>query len=253
MRQRWSETIKGWVRPLWYKTFYPGQPAYECPICGYRGPFKDKRVSRTPDVVREAAKCVRCGAVERHRIQYLVINEVLPAWGAARKKVLHLAPEFCLQPRLRELFGTYHTADLFREDVDFKEDIQRMSFADGSYDCVFVSRVLTDIGDLEAAIRELRRILSPGGLAFIAEAYVCEKSNEFSPKRGERAREIGLDALDLYARHFVRVDHYLSNRYDPKYQLFDRMRVNGQVMDEFPEAVRAKGVGGIEVVAVGHG
>ena len=250
MRQRWSETIKGHLRPLLYRAFFRGKPVFECPICGYRGPFKDKRVSRTPDVVRADAKCVQCGAVERHRIQYLVFGEVLPSWGAAQKKILHLAPEFCLRPQLSRLFGTYHTADLFRTDVDFKEDIQRMSFPDGSYDCVVVSRIFPDIPHLEPAIRELRRILKPGGLAFVAEDYVGEKTEEFSPKRGERARALGLDALGLYARYFARVDRFLSNRYDTKYQLFDCMRVNGQVMDDYPEVVRAKGVGCMELVAV---
>lgn len=252
MRQRWSETIKGALRPWLYRTFARGKPVFECPICSYRGPFKDKRLSRSPAVVRADAKCLGCGAVERHRLQWLVIEEVLPGWNPGQKSVLHMAPEFCLQPLLRELFGTYHTADLFRKDVDFQENIEKMSFPDSSYDCVFVSRILVDIDHLEPAVSELRRILKPGGRAFIAEAYTRKQTVEFSPRCGERAREMGLDALDLYARHFARVDQYLSSRYDPKYQVFDRVRVNGQVKDDYPEGVCAPGIGCMEVVAVGH-
>lgn len=250
MRQRWTEAVKGLVLPFLFKTFHQGKRAFECPICGYHGPFKDKRISRTPDVVRADAKCVKCGGVERHRLQRLVIDEVLPAWGAAQKKLLHIAPEFCLQPRLTSLFNVYHTADLFRSDVDFKEDIEKMSFADGTYDCVYVSRVLVDIPHYEPAVREVRRILKPGGLAILSEAYLHEKTVEFAQRRGNRAREMGLDALDYYGRHFASVERFLSNRYDPKYQLLDRIRTDGQPSDDFPQAVCARGEGCMELVAV---
>lgn len=250
MRQRWTESLKGVVLPPLFKTFRGRKPAYECPICGYVGPFKNKRLSRAPDVVREHAKCVGCGAVERHRLQYLVFQEILPPWGAAQKSLLHIAPEFCLQPQLSKMFAVYHTADLFRADVDFREDIQQMSFPDASYDALCVSRVLVDIPHLEPAIREIRRVLKPGGLALLAEDYPREKTVEYHGKRGDRSREIGLDALDLYGRHFSRVEPFLSSRYDPKYQLFDRMCVDGRREDGFPELVRAPGIGCMELVAV---
>ena len=50
MRQRWSETLKGWTLPWLFRTFRPGKTSYECPVCGYHGPFKDKRLTRRPDL-----------------------------------------------------------------------------------------------------------------------------------------------------------------------------------------------------------
>ncbi len=250
MRHRLTEKIKQWFRPMLHRVMHPSAPAFDCPICGYHGPFKLKRDRRNPNMVRDHSKCVSCGASERHRMQHLLIGELFVDWNTAQKSILHIAPEFCLTPALKSRFGTYHTADLFRKDVDFKEDIQRMSFSDGSYDCVVVSRVLAMPEDLEACVREVRRILKPGGLALLCEAYTCEKTTTLTHRKTEHAREIGIDAIDLYRRHFDMVECWASNRYDAKYQLFNRIRIDGQVMHAFPEAVRVEGVGYQELVAI---
>lgn len=251
MRQRWTEKVKGLVRPWLFKTFNRSLPFYECPVCKYHGPFKDRRTSRRPGEVREAAKCVRCGAAERHRVQWLVIDEKLTGWATPQKSMLHIAPEYCLQPKLQSLFGTYHTSDLFRKDCDFQEDIQKMSFKDASYDCVFVSRVLTNVPDHLAAIREVRRVLKPGGIAIFSEAYIHDKT--IPTREGNRRREMGLDLLDELGRHFSRVEQVLSNRYDPKHQLMNRVRVNGVVdvlSAKIPDKLRVPDVGFMELVAV---
>lgn len=251
MRQLWSESLKQRVRPSLFRALYPRKQSFECPICGYYGPFKDKHVSRVPNVRRADSKCMGCGATERHRMISMVLDEILDE-QCATQRLLHIAPEFCLQPRLKQAFGVYHTADLFRTDVDFNEDIQAMSFPDGSYDCVFVSRVLMIPEDLEACIREMRRVLAKGGIAVIAETYTRDTTLEFEDRSGERIREIGLDALDLYRRYFDRVDLFQSGHYDRKYQLHNAMLIDGQPADDYPEAVRVPGVGFQDVVAICH-
>jgi SAM-dependent methyltransferase len=245
-----TERLKHAIRPTWYRVVFPRKEHFECPICGYRGPFKDKRISRTPDVVRADSKCLNCDAAERHRMMHLVIGDVLENWDAGRKSLLHIAPEKCLRKRLSSLFGTYHTADLFQPGVDFKEDIQAMSFPDASYDCVLVSRVLTIPPDVNASVRELRRILKPGGIAIIAEIYSHEKTIEFGEMRGSRSRQVGVDMLDLYAEHFRCVEPILSSRYDAKYQLANKILKDGRPADDYPEMVRLPGVGFLELVAV---
>lgn len=232
-----------------YRLFHPGRQSFECPVCQYKGPFKDKVVSRKPDARRTHSKCVRCGATERHRLASLVFDEILNE-ECRHQRFLHIAPEFCLQPRLSEAFETYHTTDLYRTDVDFNEDVQKMSFEDGSYDFVFISRVLMIPPDLEACIREMRRILKPGGTALIGETYTREHTLAFEEPTGERIRELGMDAIDLYRRHFDRVDLYTSDRYDSKHQLVNRMLLDGKPADDYPEAVRVPKVGFKDVLAI---
>lgn len=252
MTQFVTERVKHAIRPRLYRFVHPQKQQFDCPICGYHGPFKDKRLSRTPHIVRTDSKCLNCGAAERHRMMHLVLQELFSEWDPSSRSILHIAPEACLGQWLAPQFNVYHTADLFMPHVDFKEDIQNLSFEDGSYDCVLISRVLTIPPDLNACVRELRRILRPGGIAIIAEIYSHEKTGEVPTLREGRAREVGIDLLDLYAEHFGRVEPYLSDRYDGRHQLENWIVKNGQAFDEYPELVRAPGKGFKELVAVCH-
>ncbi len=252
MRHPLVEKVKRAVRPSFYRLVHRSKAVFECPICDYRGPFKDKRVTNRPGTVRGDSKCPGCSGTERHRLLSLMIEEVLASWSPSTKRILHFAPETCLQPRLRELFASYSTADLFMPGVDFKEDLQKMRFADTSFDCVIISHVMTSVPDMKASIRELRRILAPGGIAIIAEAFSCEKTQEYEEQRGDFWREVGLDALDLFGKHFSRVEPFLSDRYDPKYQLNNRIQVDGRPDDDYPKRLRVDGVGYKAIAAVCH-
>ncbi len=252
MTQVMTERLKYVIRPTLYRFVHPQKQQFDCPICGYHGPFKDKRLSRTPDIVRTDSKCLGCRAAERHRMMRLVLQELFSEWDPSSRSILHIAPEKCLGQWLAPQFNVYHTADLFMPHVDFKEDIQQLSFEDGSYDCVLISRVLTIPPDLNACVRELRRVLRPGGIAIIAEIYSHEKTGPVPNLRAGRAREVGVDLLDLYAEHFDRVEPYLADRYDAKYQLANRIVKDGRPFDDYPELVRVPGEGFQELVAVCH-
>lgn len=251
MRSDWTETIKKHVRPTFYRLFGKAMGAsYQCPICQYEGPFKDKVVQKRPRLVREASKCPGCASAERHRLMYLVIKDLAEDLRGEDRSVLHVAPEACLQENLEGLFGTYHSMDLFRDDVMYREDLQAMSFASGSYDAVVVSRVLISPPDLEACLRECRRVLKPGGVFIIAELYPRAVTEEYEAMRGDRHRELGVDVLDRYRAHFDEVDLYDSERYPESFQLYNLMRIDGRIQDEFPDEVRAPGRGLKDVVAV---
>ena len=252
MSVSWSETAKHALRPTLYKTFYRSKESFECPICKYQGPFKDRVIRKNPRLVRKHAKCVGCGAFERQRMLSLVIDDALANWAKSPKRLLHIAPERCLAPQLTKYFETYHTSDLFESDVDFNEDIQKMSFDTGSYDCVIISRVLTIPPDLESSVREARRILREGGMAIIAETYTLEKTNEYGEMKNGRSRVLGVDVLDLYGKHFSRVERITADRYPSTFQLRNVMMLNGKIDDNYPAEVRVPGVGFNDLVAVCH-
>ena len=252
MRHPLSEKLKRLIRPLQYKIFHRSGMRFSCPICGYQGSFKNKRISPSPNILRINSKCPSCASTERHRMMHLVVDELFKDWKPETKSLLHIAPEQCLKNVLSERFGTYHTADLLKKDVDFNEDIQNMSFKNESYDCVVVSRVLTIPPDLEASLREIQRILRPDGLAIIAEIYKHDEIQEFGSMVDGRSRKIGIGLLEKLTQYFDHVDCYLSNRYDAKYQLANMMLLDGKPLDNFPEKVRIPGIGFMELVAVCH-
>lgn len=67
-----------------------GKENFVCPICNYKGPFIDITSIVGP---RRHAKCPKCGALERHRIQKLVIDEISMKYDLSKMSILHFAPE----------------------------------------------------------------------------------------------------------------------------------------------------------------
>jgi SAM-dependent methyltransferase len=132
----------------------------ECPCCG--GRFRFFRAMNDPNRI-----CWACGAMERHRSAWIYLDghpELLPA-GV---KVLHIAPEFMLGRRLASVPGaTYTSGDLEAEFGPERIDVTGMQFADGAFDAVVCNHVLEHVPDDRAAMREIFRVLRPGGWALL--------------------------------------------------------------------------------------
>ena len=252
MRKPWSEKLKQGLRPWLYRIWGHGKPNYNCPVCNYRGPFLDKKIGSDGFLRRRFSKCPSCSSTERHRIMYLVLDSLVDDSSICMDRILHLAPEACLQTCLRRHALTYHTADLLRKDVDFKEDLQCLSFSNTSYDCVVIARVLNVPQDLEACLQQIYRILKPGGFACIAETFTHEKTIEFESMKNGRSREIGLDLLDHLERVFDRVVLWDSDHFSGDHQLINRMERKGKAQDDYPSRIQAAKLGFKELVAICH-
>lgn len=193
---------------------------FECPVCGYIGPFMDIAPSTG---LRKHAKCPNCTALERHRIQFLVVRDVLKDKNTADLKMLHFAPEPFFRKIFSRRFGQYETADLSMKGVDHHVDLQQLPFADETYDFVFASHVLEHVPNDEKAIAEIRRILKPNGIAILPVPIVAEKTIEYpepNPKEAYHVRAPGMDYFDRYERHFSHVERFSSDSLPKKYQLF---------------------------------
>lgn len=194
---------------------------FECPICGYRGPFMD--VNPTTGFSRKHAKCPGCMAVERHRIQFLVVNQVLYDINTANLKMLHFAPESFFRKVFSKRFGQYETADLNGKGVDHNVDLQKLPFDDETYDFVYASHVLEHIPHDDKAISEIRRILKPNGIAILPVPIIGEKTVEYpnpNPHEAGHMRAPGFDYFLRYEHHFSKVRIFDSALLPNKYQLY---------------------------------
>lgn len=157
-----------------------------CPICGASGigfsplPEHYREMSRQHGFALfgnsemtslETYMCKQCGASDRERLYAHWLQKSVDAGLLPRDiGVIHFAPEALLSRYIRhvQLFARYETADLMMPDVDHRGvDLMRLPFADSSYDLFLCSHVLEHVRDDGVALRELRRILKPGGAGLV--------------------------------------------------------------------------------------
>lgn len=208
------------VRLTKFRVENRGKESFTCPVCEYEGPFQD--VSQTTGF-RRHAKCPNCGALERHRIQFLVMNNILKDRDTARLKMLHFAPEGFFREMFANQFGQYESADLHMKGVDHRVDLEKLPFDDATYDFVFASHVLEHIRKDEQAISEIRRILKPNGIAVLPVPLVAEKTVEYperNPNESYHMRAPGFDYFNRYERFFSKVVRFRSDSFPNTYQLF---------------------------------
>lgn len=199
---------------------HPLKKRFVCPICTYHGPFRDLHPSTGK---RIHARCPNCGALERHRLQFLTTNKIFSNINTKALRMIHFAPEPFFQSLFRTYFGTYETADIAMPGVDHTVDLQSLPFQANSYDVVYASHVLEHISDDYKAISEIRRILAPGGVAILPVPIVNPITIEYpepNPYETMHVRAPGPDYFNRYRKYFDSVDLYQSDDFSEKYQTF---------------------------------
>lgn len=181
--------------------------SFTCPACNTSGRLSPS-VSTTG--TRRWARCPRCGAMERHRLQMFVLEaHILPVFAGRQARVLHIAPEHSIATKIAEVAGSYTSADFERTDVDVRLDLRDTDLPDASFDLVYASHVLEHIDRDRDAICEIRRILAPGGLAVLPVPLVSLSTVEYpqpAPLEAMHVRAPGLDYFDRYREAFSRVE-----------------------------------------------
>jgi len=200
-----------------------GGPAWLCPICDFRGPF---RTFVPPTGVRRYAMCPRCGALERHRLQWVVARPLL----RPTMRVLHVAPEAFIGGLLRPQVSRYVTVDLATPNVACRVDMTRLPFRDASFDLVWASHVLEHVRDDAAALGEVSRVLSRGGLAILPVPVIGDVTVEYpepNPAEANHVRSPGRDYFERYRKYFSSVRVVASDEVPAQIQPFvyeDRTR-----------------------------
>lgn len=211
LRRAVSHRRRAQVRALYNRAtwwLYAGDNV-TCNCCG--GRFRRFRVYST-DAGHRSLMCPRCGSLGRHRVDWLYLNEETDALRQP-VRLLHVAPEVCLETPLRALPNvSYLSADYDSTLAMDQVDLRDIHYGDDTFDGVICNHVLQLIDDDAAAMRELYRVIRPGGWALLQSSVnpSLERTDEnlrpasadSDPERYEEVfmRMYGLDYPDRLAR-----------------------------------------------------
>ena len=157
---------------------------HECPICDAQF---DEFAAITKTRPRKA-KCPNCGSAERHRLFWLLqkADGLLPEGG----RMLHFAPEPWLIKPMSERYGLgYLCVDYEYPPYDLKVDIQDLPFREGLFSGLICMGVLEHVPDDYKAMRELSRVLEPGGIDLIHVPLQFKTHASWREKLGPVARK----------------------------------------------------------------
>ena len=191
---------------------------HRCPVCGTRlrafkpmwrsywigieqyKPIHPVEAMETFNVA--AFRCPCCDAFDRERLTALYLDEEFRSFDHARRyRLIEFAPAHALIKKLKRYpFIEYRSADLVRKDVDDRVDLTDMhGYADNSVDIFLCSHVLEHIPDDRKAMRELCRILKPGGFGVLLVPLVIgvEETHEDS----------SINTIELQWKYYGMGDH----------------------------------------------
>jgi SAM-dependent methyltransferase len=175
-----------------------------CPFCGaQRAEFEPYGSPPRPNAV-----CSGCRTLERHRLLWLYLHEQTPV-RTDPTRLLHVSPEPSLESFLRSLRTVdYLSVDLSMPEADLQADLEQLPLDDAAFDLILCSHVLEHLDDDQRAMRELWRVLAPGGRALLLVPIdMARAATEDAPSivdPSARERRFGQrDHVRRYGRDFV--------------------------------------------------
>lgn len=149
------------VKPLIQVRFF-GNSRF-CPVCQ----SNVQNFSPAPATLPQSM-CPVCHSVMRHRLVWIFFERCTNLFDSNKKKMLHVAPEYCFQRRLSRIKGIdYLTADISMPSAMVKMDITDIQYPDNTFDVIYCSHVLEHVVDDRKAMREFHRVLTNKGWAVL--------------------------------------------------------------------------------------
>lgn len=116
----------------------------------------------------ESYSCPICTATDRERLCALWIEKAKNTELNRRVQMLHFAPEKSLSKFVKaSLDVEYRSCDITGLNVDDKIDMTDMSYHDNTFNFFICSHVLEHVASDKAALKELFRVIAPGGLGIL--------------------------------------------------------------------------------------
>ena len=200
----WLQRMAGWAVPI-LGLAYVGR-GRKCPMCGVR---RRRFLPYGYVNSREDALCPRCLSLERHRLIWLWLERHSNLFSS-HPRLLHIAPEVSLMRHFKRHYkglDSYITADLESPLADMHFDVQHIPLDSRSIDVVICNHLLEHVADDRCALRELYRIMRPGGWGIMlvpedrSRATTFEDDTITDPE--ERTRLFGqYDHRRIYGRDY---------------------------------------------------
>ena len=171
MKKLYKFLLNNLPRPLLIRLSYPFKKIapllykgnkVECPVC--ERSFS-KFLSYGSDIAhRENVLCPYDLTLERHRLMWLYLRDSSNFFTAEKLNVLHIAPEQCFHKTFKEQKNlNYLTGDLISPIADLHFDLHSIPLEDNRFDVIFCNHVMEHVDDALQCMRELHRVMKPGG------------------------------------------------------------------------------------------
>ena len=236
---------------------FPGSqdlPRRFCPACGR---WTSQRFGSGPGA-RPDARCPHCRSLERQRFLAVLTSCLGPVVDVGT--LLDIAPAPCTTAVLAELAPQRHIRmDIGYDErgVDLLGSLTAIPLRDGSVDLLVCYHVLEHVPDDAAAMRELARVLAPGGVGLVQVPirFGQPTDEDLTAGEAERVRRFGQrDHVRYYGDDFEQrlVDAGLVfTRVSPRGLVGERVcRVLGLIADEWVWVVRSSAHADGDVVPV---
>ncbi len=170
----------------------------ECPVC--EKSFK-KFLSYGSDVAhRDNVLCPYDLTLERHRLMWVYLKTKSNFFTADHLDVMHIAPEQCFHSRFKKQKNlNYTTGDLLSPIADLHFDLHDIPLEDNKYDVIFCNHVLEHVDDDHQCMKELHRIMKPGGWGIFQVPI--------DSSRTETYEDPAITTPEEREKHFWQYDH----------------------------------------------
>ena len=207
MKKIYSFLLNTLPRPLLIRLSYPFKKiapilykgnTVECPVC--ERSFRKFLSYGSAVAQRENVLCPYDLTLERHRLMWLYLKEHSNFLTADKLDVLHIAPEQCFHKRFKEQKNlNYLTGDLVSPLADLHFDLHSIPLEENHFDVVFCNHVLEHVDDALQCMKELYRVMKPGGWG------IFQVPQDFS--RETTYEDPSITSPEDREKHFWQKDH----------------------------------------------
>lgn len=196
--------------------YYQGNGVF-CPVCCnpfrafapvYRGRISGDQQEKI-EVQAENARCPDCHSHQRHRLLWKYLHEKSQVFDGQRKSLLEIAPELPFFRKFSQLvYIQYNPCDKYPQQLKyadypgmiFEADLCELPMPENHFDMILCSHVLEHVMDDQVALRELFRVLKPGGLLLIQAPVSYDLKSTLE--------DTGNSTAELREKLFGQHDHY---------------------------------------------